>query len=198
MKSFKITIIVFAVLGCISSCKKDNSNSLNTNPDEVDNSYHFSFKTPDYEKYVPCDHVDLFGNQWGDSTRRISFSSASTNADFTFTYPSDSSFIVSKKLLKKFPIRNADYYSSIFCLSLTVPETPGSAESIYNIGGFDDNNYCQITEIKFLENDGIYSKFSIKGKYKLEAKSSTNTDNTPKLITGTFHWKVNAARKLKK
>ncbi len=195
MKNLNFLVIALAFVIGVSSCKKEENNSLDTNPTEVDNSLHFSFKTFDWERKVDCSHLDLFGNTVNDSTLSVWVPSASTNATFIFNYPADSSKMVSIKNLKKYGI--ADLVSNVytpFTLGLKLPLTQGSSERLLSNTGFNQNEYCQITEIKYLKSDAKTAKFAVKGKYSLQARL-LNSESAPKLITGTFNWVVNTSKK---
>ena len=86
-----------------SSCSKETSSaSLSSNSTD---RLHFSFKTPDWERWVNCE-LDFPVIALNDSTNVISFSSASTNASLCFSYPKDSSKIVNNRELKKFKIKS--------------------------------------------------------------------------------------------
>lgn len=194
MKNFKTLILLTAIALGISSCKKEETNSLNTNPTEVDNSLHFSFKTTDWERKVDCSHLDLFGNTVNDSTLNVGIPSASTNATFKFNYPADSSRMVSIKNLKKYSILDfASYEHTPFTIALKLPLTQGSSERLISKKGFSENEYCQITEIKYLKSTDTNVQFAVKGKYSLQARLLSNETNV-KLITGTFNWKVNTGK----
>ena len=195
MKTFKTLIITVALAIGISSCKKDN-NTLDTNPAQVDNALHFSFKTTDWEKKVDCSHLDLFGDLKNETTLSVWIPSASTNATFIFNYPSNYSQMILANNLKKYAINDFASYEFIpFTLSLKLPLTNGSTERLISNTGFSDNEYCEITEIKYLKSTDENAQFAVKGKYSLKARVLNNEGATPKIITGTFNWKVNTSKK---
>ena len=171
MKNFKILILITTLATGLLSCKKEESNTLNSNSTEVDNSLHFSFKTPDWERKVDCSHLNLLGDKKNDATLSVWVPSASTNATFIFNYPADYSTMVLKNNLKKYGIVDfaANEYST-FTLALKLPLNQGSPERLISNTGFNENEYCQITEIKYLQSDEKTAQFAVKGKYSLQAR----------------------------
>lgn len=194
MKNIKALLLITVLAVGLISCKKEESNSTDNLNTDVSNSLHFSFKTTDWERNVDCSHLDLFGNLLNDSTLSVWVPSASTNATFIFNYPADSSKMASINNLKKYEILDyGSYEGRPFSLALKLPLTQASNERLISNNGFNENEYCQFTEIKYLQSGSKTAQFAIKGKYSLQARLLNKTD--VKQITGTFNWKVNTSNK---
>ena len=99
-KAVKIIVVLsFPILLIVCSCSKETSSDCSAG--NSSDRLHFSFKTPDWERWVNCD-LDFPVIALNYSTNVISISSASSKASLFFLYPKDSSKIVNDRELKRF------------------------------------------------------------------------------------------------
>ncbi len=96
MKSLLFSFLLVALFGCSSS--EDSSNDSNG----ISNNLHMSFTTPDWNKFINCDLLDLFPVSVNATTNYVSATSASTRETFCFSVPKDSSVMVLASNLKKY------------------------------------------------------------------------------------------------
>ena len=178
------------------SCNTEsNTDSASSNSDAF-NKLHFSFKTPDWERWVDCD-LDFPANALNDSTNIISFYSASTKAALCFTYPKDSSKIVKNRELKKYKIKSYLDNEEPFQFSQKLPLDQNSlddlSKKLVSNEGFSDEEYNQVTEVKYIKSETNYSIFRVKCSYKLKARI-ISTPEISKPVSGTFTFLVRTTK----
>ncbi len=187
-----ITLIFFAFL---SSCIKSSSVNESANNDSISDQLHFSFSTPDWNRFVPCDLLDDFVSYpLNDSTLYIHASSASTKLIWYFSIPRDSSKMGLASNLKRYSICDYGTNTSVFEYSQRLPITEGSNVFLGSSKGLSDSSYNEVSNIKYLSSDAEYALFNVKCKYKMimyEYGTLLNKKN----VTGTFNFKVRVLRK---
>jgi hypothetical protein len=96
--------IVITILLMINACTVDDT--VNPSDTAVSDNLHIAFKTPDGERTINCEQLDLYPSPVNDSISSVSATSQSTLETFFFTYPTDSSGMVKLGKLKKYKIVN--------------------------------------------------------------------------------------------
>ena len=79
MKLLLSSFLLLILFGCSSS--EDSPNDPNT----ISNNLHLSFTTPDWDKFINCDLLDLFPVSINATTNYVSATSASTKETFCFS-----------------------------------------------------------------------------------------------------------------
>jgi hypothetical protein len=185
-KIAKLTLVLsFPILFFGVSCKKEMSTDNASNSDAL----HFSFKTPDWERWVNCELLDFEPITLNDSTNILAFNSASTNASLCFTYPKDSSKMLNNRELKRFKIKSYYDNSEPFQFSLKLPLNQNSlndlTKKLVSNEGFSDTEYIEVTEVKYIKSEANNAVFRVKCNYKLNARI-ISTPEISKPMSGTF------------
>lgn len=97
---YKIFLLIFSA-SFFYACEPEDG----LGGEGISDTLHLSWKTPEWEKFINCEGLGLYPNRLDDNTSYITATSQSTRQRFYFTYPSDSSAMVSPGNLKKFSIR---------------------------------------------------------------------------------------------
>jgi hypothetical protein len=194
-KTAKIIVPLFLLVLfiCSSYTKGPGSESLTSiSSDQL----HFSFKTPDWNGYVPC-KLDFDAIALNDSTNVIAFDSASTNASLCFSYPKDSSAIVKNRQLKRYKIKSHFENNAPFQFYLKLPSDKNSLDDLtkrlFSNAGFSETEYNEVAEVKYLKSEPNCAVFIVKCNYKLNARIAA----TPKLskpVSGTFTFLVRTSK----
>lgn len=196
MKKFAKIIVALSVpiLLIGSSCSKEtssDSSSINSS-----DRLHFSFKTPDWERWVNCE-LDFPVIALNDSTNVISFSSASTKASLFFSYPKDSSKIVNNRELKRFKIKSFSENDEPFQFSQKLPLNENSLDDsttkLVSNEGFSETEYNEVVEVKYIRSELNNAVFRVKCIYKLNARI-ISTPEISKPVTGTFTFLVRTSK----
>lgn len=198
MKSCKFYLIAFcafcAFLFSCSPSNEDEDPQDNSNPPEnVSNTLHLSFHTPDWNRLINCEHLDLFPIGINENTSYVSATSQSTGERFFFSIPRDSSEMVSSENNQKYPIREFGENSSPFEFSQLLPVTPGSSDYLVSKDGLTEDSFNEVVEINYIGNEENYALFTVKCRYKMMSYEIEN-ESIQKPITGTFHLKVRTSR----
>jgi hypothetical protein len=177
-----------------SSCSKEtNSDSSSSNSSD---RLHFSFKTPDWERWVNCE-LDFPVIALNDSTNVISFSSASTKASLFFSYPKDSSKIVNNRELKRFKIKSFSENDEPFQFSQKLPLNENSLDDsttkLVSNEGLSETEYNEVVEVKYIRSELNNAVFRVKCIYKLNARI-ISTPEISKPVTGTFTFLVRTSK----
>lgn len=189
-----IVVLFFPILLIVSSCSKEtNSDSSSSNSTD---RLHFSFKTPDWERWVNCE-LDFPIIPLNDSTNVISFSSASTKASLFFSYPKDSSKIVNNRELKRFKIKSFSENDEPFQFSQKLPLDQNSfddlTKKLVSNEGFSETEYNEVVEVKYIRSELNNAVFRVKCIYKLNARI-ISTPEISKPVTGTFTFLVRTSK----
>lgn len=185
-------ILLFMVFTTIISCSKSTENTID--PNVVSNDLHFSFITPDWNRTINCEQLNLFPTFINDSTNYVSATSASTLETFCFSLPADSSQMFRTANLKKYAVRNYFDNNSPFEFSQKLPLNSGSSIRLVSMDSLSAFSYNEVTEINYLGFEATYCLFKVKCKYVMLAKEFGKETNI-KPISGTFHFKVRTSRK---
>jgi len=191
MKTHRIAFILIAaaLTGCAGS---DESSSSSENP-TVSDQLHLSFTTPDWNRFINCDQLDLYPSWINDATNSVSATSASTRETFCFSVPADSSAMVLPSNLKKYPIRNYFENQAPFEFSQKLPVTPSAQTYLISNEGQSEESYNEVVEIKYVSSEPDFALFKVKCRYKMTARELGNESNV-KAISGTFHFKVRTSK----
>lgn len=194
-KTAKIIVpLFFLVLFICSSYTKGPSSEFSSN--NSSDQLHFSFKTPDWNGYVPC-KLDFAAIALNDSTNVIAFDSASTNASLCFTYPKDSSEIVKNRELKRYKIKSHFDNDAPFQFSLKLPLDKNSLDDltkrVVSNEGFSETEYNEVTEVKYIKSETNNAVFRVKCNYKLNARIIATLEMS-KPVSGTFTFLVRTSK----
>jgi len=176
----------------IISCSKSTDNSIDSNG--ISNELHLSFVTPDWNRTINCEKLNLFSDFLNDSTNYVSGTSASTSETFCFSLPADSSQMVKKTNLKRYAIKNFYENNAPFQFSQKLPLNSESNLRLVSMDSLTNFSYNEVTEINYIGFEATFCLFKAKCKYIMLAKEVGNETNI-KPITGTFHFKVRTSRK---
>jgi len=164
MKLLLSSFLLLILFGCSSS--EDSPNDPNT----ISNNLHLSFTTPDWDKFINCDLLDLFPVSINATTNYVSATSASTKETFCFSVPKDSSVMVLPSNLKKYAVK--EYFANTlpFEFSQKLPITDGNSSYLVSLEGLSDGSYNEVVEINYIGHETNYSIFKVKCRYKMIAK----------------------------
>ena len=189
-----IVVLFFPILLIVSSCSKETSSDSSSS--NSTDRLHFSFKTPDWERWVNCE-LDFPVIPLNDSTNVISFSSASTKASLCFSYPKDSSKIVNNRELKRFKIKSFPENDEPFQFSQKLPLNENSLDDsttkLVSNEGFSETEYNEVVEVKYIRSELNNAVFRVKCIYKLNARI-ISTPEISKPVTGTFTFLVRTSK----
>jgi hypothetical protein len=189
----KKTIFFFGLIPILITCSK--SSDSNSNASE---SLFMSFKTPDWERTIPCDLLEFPVNLWNDSTSLANSTSQSTRQSFYFTYPPDSSKMVRAGNIKRYPIMNYGANNAPFQFSQKLPMDANLLDDLskrlVSMEGFDASSYNEIQSIEYKGSDSQYALFIIKGSYSMQAQHVGSSPLVVKPITGSYSLKVKTTK----
>lgn len=176
--------------GILSACEpEDNLNWQG----EISDVLHLSFMTPEWEKFINCEHLDLYPNSLDENISYVTATSQSTRQRFYFTYPSDSSAIVSPGNFKKYSIREFGAHTGPFEFSQVLPVKEGGGSFLGSKENIGEDSFNEIVEIKYVGSENEYAIFTVKSRYTMTAYEYDNQTNED-VITGTFHFKIRTTR----
>lgn len=192
--SLSYLLISIAVASCASSSDDSEDSVTQTSENtSVGDNLHLKFKTPDWERTINCEHLDLYPFSINAETYVVSATSASTNETFYFSYPRDSSTIVKASNLKNYSIANHAGNENPFEFSQKLPINAGSSQLLVSRKEFSDNIYNEVVEIKHLKTESNYSVFKVKCRYRMNMNVLNNATTT-KFVEGTYHFKIRTTR----
>jgi hypothetical protein len=183
----KILIALCALF--LVSCSGEENDNTNNNNGGVSNTLHLSFKTPDWEEFINCEQLDLYGYPVNETTNYVSATSASTKESFYFAIPVTKLAMDDPANLKKYAIREYGNVTAPFEFSQKLPVTKGADSYLISEEGLDDQSYNEVVAITFEGNDGNEAIYKVKCRYQMRAHELNNESNV-KTISGTFHFKV--------
>jgi len=155
----------------------------------VASSLHMSFSSPDWNRFIPCDQLNLNPTQLDASTYYVYASSASTNQTFMFSYPADSSAMVAASNLRKYPIAAYFDNQSAFQFSQKFPLNASSSSRLASMAGFSALSFNEVVDVKYKGSEASYAVFEVKCKYRMLMQDVLNTA-VVKPVSGTYHLKV--------
>ena len=170
----------------------EDENVGGNNSGEVSNTLHLSFKTPDWERFINCEQLDLFGYGINETTNYVSATSSSTKETFYFSIPKDSSAMAAGNL-KKYAITEYGMNKNPFEFSQKLPVTDGSSKYLVSTAGLTADSYNEVTAISYIGSDADFALFKVKCRYSMAMKELGN-ENTIKKVSGTFHFKVRTSK----
>ncbi|MFC5272178.1 hypothetical protein [Adhaeribacter terreus] len=182
-------LFAFSLHSCVYEDKKDD----NPTPG-ITESLHFNFKTPDWERNIDCERLDLPAIDLDSATYIVSATSASTLSTFYFSYPKDSSQIVKPTNLKQYSIKRVGNYDGPFQLALKLPVTEGSSQRLISKDGLSADSYNEIVSVKYDGHNATEAFFKVKAKYQMQT-AEVNDPNLQKTVSGTFHFRIRTTRK---
>lgn len=162
-----------------------------------DGQTHFSFKTPDWDRYVNC-RLDFDAIALNDSTNVIAFDSASTNASLCFSYPKDSSEIVKNRTQKKYGIKSYFDNDEPFQFSLKLPLNKKSIDDVskrlISNASTSKTEYNKVVEVKYIKSEPKHAVFMVKCMYNLKARVAS-APKISKPVSGSFTFLVRTSKK---
>ena len=175
---------------CFGDEKKDDPS-----PNGVSNSLHFAFKTPDWERTIDCERLDL-PYLSSSTVAYASATSASTNSTFYLTYPQDSSKMVAASNLRRYPITTFAASTAAFELSHKLPLTDGSSVRLVSQAGSGADAYNEIVAVQYAGRSGNYALFNVKGRYLMQmVEINGNTSAPGRAVSGTYHFRLRTLRR---
>lgn len=180
----------------ITDCSFDFSYTQeNSGSDDISNELHMSFSTPDWNRFINCDLLNLSPWPIDESLNYVTATSASTNQSFYFSIPADSSAMVLSSNLKKYYIRDHGMpnFQSPFEFSQKLPLNPSSNIRLISSEGINANSYNEVAAISYVGSETNFAVFKVKCRYKMIAYQSNDPSNT-KVVTGTYHLKVRTSK----
>lgn len=193
MKQLVFSVGVLCSLSLLSCDKNSKDPDDPNNGNGISESLHLSFKTPDWERHIDCSHLVLSPTYLNDTTYIVSARSQSTDEQFFFSYPMDSSVIVQPGNLKKYPIAAYGEHTQSFEFSQSLPITEGSSIRLWSEAGNDSKVYNEVTAVKYMGSEGNECIFRIKCRYSMITAEQTNASNK-KEVSGTFHFEIRTTR----
>jgi hypothetical protein len=188
----KSTFFILLIVTFFSCSKK--SETENNSPQ----SLFMSFKTPEWERTIPCDLLVFPVYQWNDSTSLANSSSQSTRQTFYLTYPLDSSKMVRAGNLNRYPIVNYGENNAPFQFSQKLPLDANSLDDLTkrlaSLEGFNATSYNEIQSIQYVGSDIQYATFIIKGIYSMQAQQVASSPLVVKQVTGSYSLKVKTTK----
>jgi hypothetical protein len=190
MKNYKSLLFSFwsiVFLASLASCSSDESG------ESTNNSLHLKFKTPDWERTINCEKLDLIPFSVADDTYAVSATSASTNETFNFSYPKDSSTMNTTSNYKKYNIVEYGSNNAPFQFSQKLPENQGSSERLISMQNQSDVYYNEVQKIEYVGHEANYSIFKVKCKYNMQTYLLSD-ETLIKDVSGTFYFKIRTTR----
>lgn len=172
------------------SCSSDEEGE---NTGEVSSSLHLKFKTPDWERTINCEHLDLMPMNPVEGVYAVSATSASTNETFYFSYPQDSSAMNQISNYKKYAIVGYGDNDAPFQFSQKLPDNQGSSDRLISLPDMTSEYYNEVEKIEYVGHEANYSIFKVKCKYNMRTYLLSN-ESVIKEVSGTFHFKIRTTR----
>lgn len=176
----------------MTSCSSDEEGD-NTDGGSVSNSLHLKFKTPDWERTINCEQLDLMPMNPVEGVYAVSATSASTNETFYFSYPQDSSDMNQVSNYKKYAIAGYAENDAPFQFSQKLPDNQGSTDRLISLPDMSNSYYNEVEKIEYVGHEEEYSIFKVKCKYNMRTYLLSN-EATIKDVSGTFHFKIRTTR----
>ncbi|RZK12095.1 MAG: hypothetical protein EOO46_04415 [Flavobacterium sp.] len=195
MKTLKILsylLLSFVGLTAMIACSSEEEGD-DTNGGSVNNSLHLKFKTPDWERTINCEHLDLMPMNPAEGVYAVSATSASTNETFYFSYPQDSSDMNQVSNYKKYGIVGYGDNDQPFQFSQKLPDNQGSNDRLISLADNSTTYYNEVEKIEYAGHEANYSIFKVKCKYNMRTYLLSN-EATIKDVSGTFHFKIRTTR----
>lgn len=180
----------------ISQCSFDFTYDPGTSgSSDISDALHMSFSTPDWNRFINCDLLDLYPYAIDNTTNYVSASSQSTNETFVFSIPADSSAMVLSSNFRKYYIRDyaSPNFQGAFEFSQKLPLSSGSISRLISQEELSPNSYNEVAAITYVGSETNYAVFKVKCRYKMVTAVVGDPSNT-KTVTGTFHLKVRTSK----
>lgn len=190
-KSFFYFLSALAFSATITSCSSEEEGE--STGGEVSNSLHLKFKTPDWERTINCEHLDLMPMSPIEGVYAVSATSASTNETFYFSYPQDSSAMNQISNYKKYAIAGYGDNDAPFQFSQKLPDNQGSSDRLISLPDMTSQYYNEVEKIEYVGHEANYSIFKVKCKYNMRTYLLSN-ESVIKEVSGTFHFKIRTTR----
>jgi len=191
-KTFLHLALSILFLAPVISCSSDEEGD-DTGGGTVSNTLHLKFKTPDWERTINCEHLDLMPMNPAEGVFAVSATSASTNETFYFSYPQDSSDINQVSNYKKYGIVGYGDNDAPFQFSQKLPDNQGSNDRLISMADNSAAYYNEVEKIEYVGHEADYSIFKVKCKYNMRTYLLSN-EATIKDVSGTFHFKIRTTR----
>lgn len=191
-RTFLYTALSIFFLAPMISCSSDAEGS-DTDNGSISNSLHLKFKTPDWERTINCEHLDLMPMNPAAGVFAVSATSASTNETFYFSYPQDSSAMNLVSNYKKYGIVGYGDNDEPFQFSQKLPDNQGSNDRLISLADNSTAYYNEVEKIEYVGHEADYSIFKVKCKYNMRTYLLSN-ENIIKDVSGTFHFKIRTTR----
>lgn len=191
-KTFLHFALSILFLTPLVSCSSDEEGE-DTGGGTVSNSLHLKFKTPDWERTINCEHLDLMPMNPAEGVYAVSATSASTSETFYFSYPQDSSAMNQVSNYKKYAIVGYADNDAPFQFSQKLPDNQGSSDRLISLADNSNTYYNEVEKIEYIGHEGDYSIFKVKCKYNMRAYLLSD-EATIKEVSGTFHFKIRTTR----
>ena len=195
MKTLKILsylLLSFVSLTAMIACSSEEEGE-STDGGTVSNSLHLKFKTPDWERTINCEQLDLMPMNPAEGVYAVSATSASTNETFYFSYPQDSSAMNQVSNYKKYGIVSYGDNDQPFQFSQKLPDNQGSTDRLISLADNSATYYNEVEKIEYVGHEAEYSIFRVKCKYNMRTYLLSN-EATIKDVSGTFHFKIRTTR----
>ena len=186
---FALSILFFVPM---ISCSSDEEGD-DTDDGTVNNSLHLKFKTPDWERTINCEHLDLDPISVAEGVYAVSATSASTNETFYFSYPKDSSDMNQFVNYKKYGIVGYGDNNEPFQFSQKLPDNQGSNDRLISLPDMSSTYFNEVEKIEYVGSEANYAIFKVKCKYNMRAYLLSN-EGLIKDVSGTFHFKIRTTR----
>lgn len=179
-------------LAPVIACSSDEEGD-DTGGGTVSNSLHLKFKTPDWERTINCEQLDLMPMNPVDGVFAVSATSASTSETFYFSYPQDSSAMNQVANYKKYGIVSYGDNNEPFQFSQKLPDNQGSNDRLISLPDNSNTYYNEVEKIEYVGHEAQYAIFKVKCKYNMRTYLLSN-EATIKDVSGTFHFKIRTTR----
>lgn len=189
---FLYPFLLFVFVSAMISCSSDEEGD-DTDDGSVSNTLHLKFKTPDWERTINCEQLDLMPMNPADGVFAVSATSASTNETFYFSYPQDSSDMNQVSNYKKYGIVGYGDNDEPFQFSQKLPDNQGSNDRLISLPDNSNTYYNEVEKIEYVGHEAEYSIFKVKCKYNMRTYLLSN-EATIKDVSGTFHFKIRTTR----
>lgn len=183
------TLIILVSVPVISCSSEEEGKSTG----EISNTLHLKFKTPDWERTINCEHLDLMPINPVEGVYAVSATSASTNETFYFSYPQDSSAMDKVSNYKKYGIASYGNHDAPFQFSQKLPDNQDSSDRLISLPDMASEYYNEVEKIEYVGHETNYSIFKVKCKYNMRTYLLSN-ESVIKEVSGTFHFKIRTTR----
>jgi len=191
-KTFLYSALSIIFLSSMIACSSDEEGD-DTEVGTVSNSLHLKFKTPDWERTINCEQLDLMPMNPAEGVYAVSATSASTSETFYFSYPQDSSDMNQVSNYKKYGIVGYGDNDQPFQFSQKLPDNQGSTDRLISLADNSTTYYNEVEKIEYVGHEAEYSIFKVKCKYNMRTYLLSN-EATIKDVSGTFHFKIRTTR----